>query len=289
MANPQPDKFTKVSNELLERVPTFKFNGTQLRIILIVWRYTYGFKRKEHDFSISFLSEATNIDIDRIKKELKTLINRKILTVISIPKGRTSRVLRFNKDYDSWLEGWEKTPKRRGVEKDPSEGVKKTPIEIGRGGEKDPQERKKIFKENIKESSDDVMEGIPYKQIIEYLNLKTNKKYTIKSKPTIGFINGRFSEGRTLEDFYHVIDVKVSHWLGDPKWDSYLRPSTLFNATNFENYMNQKINKNPNKPEMTKFQKNKELLLGGRGKTIHDIGRSEVHPIQSIGSLSEPD
>ena len=28
MANPQPDHFTKISNELMEQLPFFKFNGT---------------------------------------------------------------------------------------------------------------------------------------------------------------------------------------------------------------------------------------------------------------------
>ena len=34
-----------------------------------------------------------------------------------------------------------------------------------------------------------------------------------------------------------VIDSKAKNWLDDPCWQKYLRHSTLFNATDFENYL----------------------------------------------------
>ena len=50
-------------------------------------------------------------------------------------------------------------------------------------------------------------------------------------------MNARYREGYNLDDFKKVIDWKVKDWLNDPHWKKYLRPSTLFNATNFENYL----------------------------------------------------
>lgn len=76
------------------------------------------------------------------------------------------------------------------------------------------------------------------KQIIDYLNLKSNKKFTYKNKTTIEYINGRLKEGRTFEDFKYVIDIKCSQWL-KTSMETYLRPSTLFAPTNFENYLNE--------------------------------------------------
>jgi len=45
------------------------------------------------------------------------------------------------------------------------------------------------------------------------------------------------NDGCTEEQFRLVIDNRCSAWLGDAKMSAYLRPSTLFNATNFVNYL----------------------------------------------------
>lgn len=81
------------------------------------------------------------------------------------------------------------------------------------------------------------------KDVISYLNEKTGKRYIHKSEANKKLINGRIGEGRTIEDFIHVIDVKCEQWLNDPKWSEYLRPSTLFAQRNFENYVNEKLKK----------------------------------------------
>ena len=77
------------------------------------------------------------------------------------------------------------------------------------------------------------------KEIIDYLNIKTNKKYKYNTNNTIKHIKARLNEGYTLEDFKKVIDTKVLEWLNDKKMNQYLRPDTLF-GTKFESYLNQK-------------------------------------------------
>lgn len=103
MANPQPDNFTRISNELMENIPLYKFNGTQLRIIVVILRYTYGFSRKQHTMSLTFLSKATNIHKAQIKREISTLINKKVIIVKKAADFNSARVLEFNKNYDEWL------------------------------------------------------------------------------------------------------------------------------------------------------------------------------------------
>ena len=46
-------------------------------------------------------------------------------------------------------------------------------------------------------------------------------------------------EGATLEKCKQVIDVKVAEWVKDKKMSEYLRPATLFNSTNFAQYVGQ--------------------------------------------------
>lgn len=76
--------------------------------------------------------------------------------------------------------------------------------------------------------------------VISYLNKKTSKRYSAKAKATITLINGRISDGATLDDFKIVIDTKADQWLGDPRWEKYLRPETLFAANHFQSYLNER-------------------------------------------------
>lgn len=78
------------------------------------------------------------------------------------------------------------------------------------------------------------------KDIVEYLNGKTGKSFKSTTQETMKHINGRINEGYTLEDFKSVIDTKVSQWKNDKNMNKFLRPSTLFSPTNFENYLNEK-------------------------------------------------
>ena len=75
--------------------------------------------------------------------------------------------------------------------------------------------------------------------VIAYLNEKTGKQFKATSAATKKFIRARVKEGYTQQDFVQVIDLKVSQWNTHPEFRAYLRPSTLFNPTNFENYLNE--------------------------------------------------
>lgn len=77
------------------------------------------------------------------------------------------------------------------------------------------------------------------KRIIDYFNETTGQKRSYDSDNTNKFINGRLEEGKTFEDFKHVIDTKTSQWLKDEKMGKYLRPSTLFTPGKFEDYLNE--------------------------------------------------
>lgn len=95
------------------------------------------------------------------------------------------------------------------------------------------KEIKNVKKESVEKDLDDVS------FVIDYLNQKTGKNFKANASATKKFISGRMREGHTLEDFKRVIDVKYKQWVNDPHFKNYLRPSTLFNPTNFENYLNE--------------------------------------------------
>ena len=75
------------------------------------------------------------------------------------------------------------------------------------------------------------------KDIVEYLNQRTGKKYRFGSSSTQLKIKARLNEGYTEEDFRKVIDIKTDEWKGTDM-EQYLRPETLF-GNKFESYLNQ--------------------------------------------------
>ena len=79
---------------------------------------------------------------------------------------------------------------------------------------------------------------VPYEEVISYFNEKSGKRYRASTEATRKMIRARFSEGYTLDDFKHVIDVKCSQWLGTEQ-EKYLRPETLFRPSHFESYVNE--------------------------------------------------
>lgn len=103
MASPQTENgFTRVANEILEQVTQYKFNGTQYKLIMVVWRFTYGFSRQQHEFSNSFFAEATGANLKTIKKELGRLIEELVITEVAPATFKSGRILAFNKNYETW-------------------------------------------------------------------------------------------------------------------------------------------------------------------------------------------
>jgi uncharacterized phage protein (TIGR02220 family) len=83
----------------------------------------------------------------------------------------------------------------------------------------------------------DAQDCIPYEEIINYLNLRTNHNYKSNVNKTRTLIHARWNEGFRLEDFKIVIDKKSVEWL-KTEYEKFLRPETLF-GPKFEGYLNQ--------------------------------------------------
>ena len=100
-------------------------------------------------------------------------------------------------------------------------------------------------------------------QIITYLNEKAGTNF----KPVdcnLKFITSRLKD-YTEAEIKAVIDKKVKEWKGT-EMQQYIRPKTLFNATNFESYINglATVNKSTNKhsKDFTQRQYTDEELEG---------------------------
>ena len=75
------------------------------------------------------------------------------------------------------------------------------------------------------------------KQVIDFLNNKTGRKYEPTSKSVQQLLKARFNEKRTIADVKLVIAFKNLEWSGDEKMCQYVRPSTLFRRSNFDEYI----------------------------------------------------
>lgn len=103
MANPQKENgYTAIANEILEQIVRVNLNGTQFRIVMTIWRYTYGFRRKQHDMSISHLASLIGAARSQVDRELDSLIDMKIININGTGK-RGTRILSFNKNYSEWI------------------------------------------------------------------------------------------------------------------------------------------------------------------------------------------
>lgn len=71
--------------------------------------------------------------------------------------------------------------------------------------------------------------------ILQYLNELSGRNYQAV-KANLSLIESRLKEGFSLEQCKAVIDAKCRAWESDAKMSAYLRPKTLFNATNFAQY-----------------------------------------------------
>ena len=79
----------------------------------------------------------------------------------------------------------------------------------------------------------------PAAEIIHYLNRSAGRAFqlTETNLALVGNLLGTYPV-RALE---MVIDNKVAQWKTDPKMAGYLRPKTLFDPANFENYINEEV------------------------------------------------
>jgi len=94
VANPQPDKFTRISNELYDAIVQTDFSKRQRKIIDLVIRASYGCNKKfallrPVDF------EAVGVYKTHVKQELQYLAKTRVLYI-------DGERISLNKNYDEW-------------------------------------------------------------------------------------------------------------------------------------------------------------------------------------------
>jgi len=184
------------------------------------------YKLKEGQFITSLESIRINtggtVSIQNIRTALKRFEKLEFLTSESTKEGRLITLVNWQ-DYQ-YIEGQPNKEFNKDLTKSQQRPNKDlTPIEEG----KKVKKVEKVIKEDI------------YIPIIEYLNAKSNKKYSLDAKITIKNIDARIEDGFVLADFKKVIDIKTVSWM-NTHMEQYLRPETLF-GNKFEGYLNENV------------------------------------------------
>lgn len=141
-------------------------------------------------------------------------------------------------------------------------GIKKTksPIKKTKGGYLENCEGNntyRVIQDNNTDKSNKGSAQPPHlsaqrKEVIDYLNKKTGKRFKPNADGNKRVIDPRLKDGYTVDDLKHIIDVKYAQWHGitfqnGQPGDNYLRPETLFRVSKIEGYLNEEIPKRKSK------------------------------------------
>jgi phage replication O-like protein O len=105
MANPQPENYTKVSNELLEALCRIRIPGEAVQVLYYIIRRTYGFGKKKDAISLSQFSKGTGLSRQNSSRAIKKLVKKNI---IKVSKEGYITEYEIQKDYEKWINEEEK-------------------------------------------------------------------------------------------------------------------------------------------------------------------------------------
>jgi phage replication O-like protein O len=95
VANVQPDKFTKIANDLLVAMCRAGLTSHEFRVFLSVIRLTYGWNKKDRKISLGDLSEVSGIQRQHVARAISRLTSKNMI--------KRNGVTGIQKDYDKWV------------------------------------------------------------------------------------------------------------------------------------------------------------------------------------------
>ena len=153
MANVQKENgFTPIANELIEAILRYNCPGNQKDVIWALIRMSYGYRRKECELALGYLSRMLNRDRSTISRDVRKLIKRGIISVVRKSDYNNPRLIALNKNYDNWegFDGKTTVEKNSTVEISSTLQLKKSQLKSRRNLNSTVEETSTI-KENNKE------------------------------------------------------------------------------------------------------------------------------------------
>ena len=183
-------------------VKQFGLKGLEKDLYAII----YGFSQAEQTFkgSLQYLSDWTNSSKQGILKALNSLIDKKLID----KKENTFNGIKLVEYYATEFNG---------------------------GSQLSLMGSQQSLTNNINDKINNKIDNSTAVSVLDYLNEKAGTKF----KPVecnLRFITARLKD-YSVDDLKAIIDKKYKEWYGT-EMQQYLRPKTLFNQTNCENYTN---------------------------------------------------
>jgi len=251
--------FTRVPNEIIEH-PRLSMQAKMIWIEL--WKFCY----RDGDSAFPGMDKVASdlgVSQETIRKYRKELEKEGLIRVVRRGLTKTNLYYIYTPEPKGGLNQEPKTPLDQetttGVDEEDKVGIRRSEKKINNIS---PTEKFATLADKI----------------IDYLNEKAGTRYR-HSKASRKYIIARLKEGSTLEDCKLVIDHKVGKWLHDPEMSEYLRPSTLFRPSHFEEYLAAAIRwHEQGRPRSEKEQeaRNKALAALGR-KFLEEDGDLEPY------------
>jgi len=197
MANPQPDKFTRFSNELLDAyiLVVKNISPYENAVWLCIFRKTYGFRQKDDWISLSQIEQLTMIRQPHVARTKKKLLSKNMIV-------KRNNGIGIQKDYEQW-----NIPKQVYLNRYiPKQALPKQVISITQTGNKtlpkqvDTKESKETY---TKETT----------LLFDFFLLKTKKNFKL-TPARAKLIKDRL-ETYTIDDIKKAIDIFVQDtWEG---------------------------------------------------------------------------
>lgn len=135
--------FGQLPNDIWDNLCIADFKGVQFKIVLFILRRTLGYNKDSAEMSQSFIAEEIRSDKDAVKKELRKLIARKVVMVVSSANFRTPQKLKINPHFEEWIlkgsEGVNQPPGGQSVPRGSKYMVSGGQLNPSRGGQSTPQ------------------------------------------------------------------------------------------------------------------------------------------------------
>jgi len=199
------DGYTKIANDILENLCKINLSAYQTRILLLIFRKTYGYNKKEDWISVSQIVEITGLYKSHVSRTKKELLLRGLVT-------SNGNKIAFQKDSKLWKE----LPKQVTIKKVTNLGLGVTNLgqKVTNLGQKLPVQadtkdniQKTITKDNIQKKYSS----------IKNLTQQDLEEIAIKYKVPISFVQSKLDDmtnwmsakGKTYKNY----KAALSNWV----------------------------------------------------------------------------
>lgn len=111
MASPQVEEgFTRIANEVLDKLIQAPLGATELRCVLAIIRRSWGWGKREAEIALKQFAELTARDVESIRDALSSLQKKRVIAQVRPPAFNIAATWSVEKNWELWEWGDGKKP-----------------------------------------------------------------------------------------------------------------------------------------------------------------------------------